>query len=66
LWTKPFHGVQHLGTLGDMRWATVTDYGSFAELTHWARGVGITGNPQSRHDSAEQARQAGERWVRGV
>jgi hypothetical protein len=61
-WTKPFHGVQHLGDRP--RWVTVTDRGSFGELTRWYPGCGY--NPlQSMHPTADAARAAGERWMQG-
>lgn len=64
-WTKPHCGVQHLGKLGDMRWATVSTYESgFAVLTAWSRGTPITQVPEIQLDSTEEAQRAGERWVR--
>lgn len=58
-WTKPFHGVQHLGA--DNRWATVTDRGSSADLTCWFPGCGFR-LEVSTHTDAEKARRAGETW----
>lgn len=58
-WTKPFHGMQHLGT--GNRWATVTNYGSSAELTCWFPGCGFRPDVTT-HTDADRARQAGESW----
>lgn len=58
-WTKPFLGIQHLGT--GNRWATVEDRGSFAELVCWFPGCGFRPDV-SKHSDAVQARQAGEAW----
>lgn len=61
-WTTPTYGVQHLGKHGDRRWATVTDYGTFALLLQWYQGCGFDPH-EERHPSAAAARAAGERWV---
>lgn len=58
-WTKPFLGIQHLGT--DTRWVTVTDHGSSAELTCWFPGCGFRPDVTT-HTDAEKAREAGEAW----
>ena len=62
VWTTPFHGVTHCGKLGDKRWATVSDFGSFAILSEWWRGCGFS--PDIREfDTVEQAKEAGESWI---
>lgn len=62
-WTKPFHGVQHLGDPSKGKsWVTVNDYGTFAELLCWFPGCQF-GPLQSQHDSAEAARAEGEKWL---
>jgi hypothetical protein len=66
-WTKPYHGVQHLGRIADARWATVVAWDSYAELTCWYRGCGFVSVPLHMFDTVEEARTAGEQWVaRGV
>lgn len=62
-WSKPFYGVQHLGNLGDAYRVSVEDWGTFAVLTMWTRGDGFRA-PQRQFDTAEEARQSGERWLR--
>lgn len=62
-WTKPYCDTTHLGTLGAVRWATVTDYGSLAELTKWFQGCGLSPNGAT-YDTVEQAKAAGEAWVK--
>ena len=61
-WSKPYYGVSHLGQLADDRWATITDYSSFVELTGWFRSCGTRPN-EATFDTVEQAKAAGERWV---
>ena len=65
-WTKPYHGVQHSGDFGSRNyWATVCDYEGFAELHCYFPGCGF--KPiQSTHDTAEQARAAGDAWLASV
>lgn len=59
-WTKPFHGVTHLGT-GKWR-LTITDRGSFADLSQWYPGCGFS--PLSTvHDSVADAKAIGEQWL---
>lgn len=61
-WTKPFHGVQHHDGHRKDVWTTVTDRGTWAELSCYFPGCGF--RPiQSTHDSAEQARAAAESWL---
>lgn len=63
-WSAPFHGVQHLDGPRTDTWATVQDHGSFARLACNFPGSGM--NPiKSFHDTAEQARAAGEAWIKG-
>lgn len=68
-WTKPFHGVQHLGqepgafSLGK-RWASVCDWGTWADLRQWFPGCGFS-PIEKTFDNVKEARKAGERWVRG-
>lgn len=65
-WTKPHYGVQHGGTYSPARhWVTVEDYGTFARLARWFPGCGFS-PMESTHDNAEDARQAGECWLRGI
>lgn len=61
-WSKPFHGVQHLGRVSDLYWSTVEDYGSFAVLSKWFPGCAF--NPmEETFDTADQARTVGETWI---
>jgi hypothetical protein len=63
-WTTPFHGVTHLGEYGTKtHWVTVCEYESFAELARWFPGCGFS-PIKSDHDNAEQAKRAGERWLK--
>jgi hypothetical protein len=63
-WTKEYCRVQHLvkrqGTNG--RWATVTNWGSFAELDGWYQGCQFSPHT-STFRTIEEARAAGERWT---
>lgn len=66
-WTKPFHSVQHFGhedrAANHGRWATVTNWGEWAELDGWYQGCAFSPYT-ARLDTIEEARAAGERWVR--
>jgi hypothetical protein len=62
-WTAPYHGVSHSSTPGKKSYATVTDHGSFADLSMWFPGCGFSPTKQ-QHDSVEQAKQAAEAWLR--
>lgn len=65
-WTKPFHGVQHLGSgKPSDYWITVEDRNTFAKLLRWFPGCGFS--PQeSIHDSVAKAKAAGEKWMVGT
>jgi hypothetical protein len=62
-WSKPFHGVQHfIDPSNARRWATVSDYRSFAMLSCNFEGCGF--RPiRTRHENAELARAAGEAFI---
>lgn len=62
LWTKPYHGVQHLGRANDPRWVTLTDIGSMVEVTFWTAGCGFHPE-QADFDTLAEAMAAGERFV---
>lgn len=65
-WSEPFHGVTHIGTPDDVRWATVEDCGGYAHLMRWMKGEGFSCR-HGRFPSVEEAKAAGEAWVqRGV
>lgn len=65
-WTEPFHGVTHLGSPDDIRWATVQDCDGDAQLLKWMRGDGFR-CLHERHADVDEAKRAGEAWVaRGV
>ena len=59
-WSAPYLGVQHL--TGKTSRASVTDYGSFAELLRWFPGCGFS-PIKSQHASASEAREAGAKWL---
>lgn len=61
-WSRPNLGVQHLKAPNTRRWATVTDRGSFAELSCWYPDCGFS-PMESTHTDAQSAREAGERYV---
>lgn len=65
-WTRPYHGIQHLGQPRDRRWATVTDWGDSAELVRWWLGCGFVEPTVEHFPSIDDARKAGEAWVSGV
>lgn len=60
-WTTPYRGVTHLGQFS-MRggWATVTDYGTFAQLVKWHTAPHCT---EENHSTVEAAKKAGEAFV---
>lgn len=62
-WSAPFHGVQHLtDPRNPRRWATVSNLGTCATLACNYEGCGF--RPiESRHDSVELARAAGEAFI---
>lgn len=64
-WTRPYCGVTHLGEKAGPSswWVTVTDRGSFAELSCWFPGCGFS-PLKSTHDTVEQAKTAGEKWLK--
>lgn len=61
-WSTPIAGVSHRdGKSRDWR-ATVTDYGSFAELTCWYPGC--SHSPlESIHPTAQEAKEVGDAWL---
>lgn len=61
-WTKPYCGVTHLGELGDLVRVTVEDHGSFATLFKFRRG--IAGAEQGDFKTVDEAKRAGEAWLR--
>ena len=62
-WSRPHYGVQHIGS-GSPReyWCTVESYGSFAVLTRWTPGCGLSGL-QEMFPDAESARIVGFEWL---
>lgn len=61
-WTKPYHGVQHLGELGDLYKCSIDDSGTFAILCKWYPGCGFC-PIEEQHPTAAEARAAGEKWL---
>ena len=62
-WTTPYCGITHLGELKARRRASVADLGTCAELTYWFQGCGFS-PAQSVFADVEDAKRAGERWIR--
>lgn len=61
-WSVPLEGVSHKDGKGREWRATVTDYGSFAELTCWYPGC--SHSPlQSVHPTAQEAKEVGDAWL---
>lgn len=60
MWSKPYCGVSHLGEIADLRWATITQWDSFVELTRWLKGSRPI---ESTFDTLAEAKAAGEGWV---
>ena len=61
-WSKPLAGVSHKeGKTREWR-ATVTDYGSFAELTCWYPGCSLS-PLESIHPTAQEAKEVGDAWL---
>ena len=61
-WTKPYYGIQHTQKDKNGRSCTVQDNQQWAALLMRFEGCGFSPN-SSAHDSVEQAREAGERWL---
>jgi hypothetical protein len=61
-WTKPYHGVTHLGEMDhtNVR-VSVTDYGKFALLIKYPREYGLA--IETQHESAAAAKKAGMEWM---
>jgi hypothetical protein len=62
-WTEPYYGVTHLGQLGDRRRVTVTFFPRFATLDCYLQDSGFYPR-ESTHTSLEDAKVAGEAWIR--
>jgi len=68
-WSKPYCGLTHCGPapgigLTQGWWLTVREFGSFAELTCRAPGCGFSATVEARHSSVDEAKAAGEAWLR--
>ena len=61
-WTKPYCGVQHTEKTNRGRRCSVQDNNRWARLLMWFEGCGFSPRT-SDHDTAEQAREAGEKWL---
>ena len=62
-WTAPYFGVQHTQKDKHGRRCSVQDNKQWAELHMWFEGCGF--NPRTSHyDTVEEAREAGEKWLR--
>lgn len=64
-WSKPFHGIQHLGGLKRGFQVSVTDCGSFAECDVFVPGCGFNAT-ETKHDTVELARAHGEAQARSL
>lgn len=62
MWTQAYYGTQHTKKNKTGRWCTVTEHKQWAELLRWYPGCG-TRPHESRHDTVEEARSAGEKWL---
>lgn len=62
-WSEPNCGVTHLGQVGDLRRASIQEYGSFATLLKWFKGCGF--NPLTQDfDTVDEAKRAGDAWIK--
>jgi len=62
-WTKPYLGVQHLGSFSTTKsWCTVEDHNSFAILSKWVPGCRFSPE-EINFPTVEQAKKAGEEWL---
>ena len=62
-WTTPYFGLQHTEKDTRGRRCSVQSNGPWAELQMWFLGCGF--NPMvSAHDTPDEARAAGEKWLR--
>ena len=68
-WSRPYHGLSHLGGFGDQRRASVDVRCGFVELALWCRTWGPAFSTQTRlftgEHAEELAKRAGEDWVAG-
>lgn len=67
-WTAPYHGVTH-GSTGNgvsVPWATVTDRGTWAEMTKHHPHVALTKRETTQHNSVQEAKAAGEAWLHSL
>lgn len=62
-WTAPYFGLQHTQKDKYGRRCSVQDYKQWAELHMWFEGCGLSPRT-SHHDTVEEARAAGEKWLR--
>lgn len=61
-WSTPFHGVTHSSTPGKKSFATITDRGSFADLS--LNYPGCNFNPiKSQHTDVAAAKAAALLWL---
>ena len=69
IWSKPFHGLHHLGAengkVASTHWVTVQDCGAFALLRRRFPGGGFS-SIDSTHPNVATAKAAGEAWLRDV
>ena len=65
-WSKPFHGLTHLGESSDRRRVSVQAFSDGrAELFKWYEGCGFSPITEM-HDSVELAKAEGERWINEI
>jgi len=61
-WTKPFHGLQHLGELKDPKRVSVQQIADRADLHKWYEGCGFSPIVES-HPTVTAAKAEGEKWL---
>lgn len=61
-WTTPYCGLSYLGTLKDIRRASIDDRGEVVFLKKWWKGCGFSPH-EVRFQDIESAKIAGKSWV---
>lgn len=65
MWTTPYFGVQHTPKDKHGRRCSVQDNKQWAELHMWFEDCGFSPRV-SHHDTVEEARATGERWLKNT
>lgn len=64
-WSRPYYGVTHCQAEGKRSYATITDRGSFADLSLNVYGGRPFHPITEQHDTVEQAKASAEKWLEG-